>query len=82
MTMNNVISISDLKANPAKAISSAEDLPLAVMSRNKTKAYLLSKDMYEKLIEFIEDYVDLKAVEETDFSDGKDVEDVMKELGL
>ncbi|MBU1322460.1 type II toxin-antitoxin system Phd/YefM family antitoxin, partial [Patescibacteria group bacterium] len=44
------ISVSELKANPAAAINQALDYPLAVLSRSKVKAYLVGKDLFEKLL--------------------------------
>lgn len=76
------ISISKLKQNPAKAISLATDYPVAVSNRNEITAYLLGKDVYEKLIRYVEDYLDEKAIQSTDFTKGKDLEQIVEELGL
>lgn len=76
------ISISQLKTNPASAISIADDYPLAIEKHNKITAYLLGKDLFEDFMEYIENKVDTKAVENTDFSQGRDFEDIAKELGL
>lgn len=78
----NSISISQLKINPSKAISEALDSPIAVENRNKVQAYLLGKDLYEKIVSYIENLTDNKAVEETDFKKGKDFESVAKRLGI
>ena len=78
----NTISISQLKINPSKAINAALDFPLAVENRNKIEAYLLSKDLYEKIVSYIENFIDRKAVEKTDFKKGKDFEIVAKELNI
>lgn len=78
----NSISISQLKLNPSTAISNALDFPLAVESRNEVKAYIMGKDLYEMIVAYMEDASDRKAVEETDFSLGHDLEDVAEELGL
>lgn len=78
----NTISISQLKINPSKAINAALDYPLAVENRNKVEAYLLGKDLYEKIVSYIEGLVDNKAVKETNFNKGKDFDKVVKELGL
>ena len=78
----NTISISQLKINPSKAIGEASDYPIAVENRNKVEAYLLGKDLYEKIVSFIEDSIDKKAVEETDFKKGKDFEKIAKELNI
>lgn len=78
----NTISISQLKINPSKAISKALDFPLAVKNRNKIEAYLLGKDLYEKIVSYIEDFIDRKAVGETDFKKGKDFETVAEGLQI
>lgn len=78
----NTISISQLKINPSKAIEGALDYPVAVENRNKVEAYLLGKDLYEKIVSFIEDYIDRKAINETDFKKGKDFKKVALELNL
>ncbi len=78
----NSISVTQLKINPSKAISKALDFPVAVENRNKVKAYLIGKDLYEKIVSYIEDFIDKKAVEETDFKKGKDFETVAKGLNI
>lgn len=80
-TMDRV-SISQLKMRPSKTISKAFDYPVAVESRNKVKAYLIGKELYEKIVAFIEDYIDKNAVARTDFTKGRDFEEVAKELGI
>lgn len=64
------------------AISRAEDYPLVVRSRNQVKAYLMGKELFEKIIAYLEDYIDKKAVREADFKKGQDFAQVAKELGV
>lgn len=78
----DTISISQLKTNPSKAISCADDYPLMVKNRGVTKAYIVGKELFEKLVSYIENYLDKKAVKETDFREGKDFEQVAKELNI
>ena len=78
----NSISISQLKVNPSKAIQEALDFPLAVENRNKVEAYLVGKDLYDKIVSYIEDFVDRQAVDRTDFRKSKDFETVARELDL
>ncbi|VVA44475.1 Antitoxin [Candidatus Roizmanbacteria bacterium] len=78
----NTISISQLKINPSKAILGALDFPLAVENRNKVEAYLLGKDLYEKIVSFMEDSIDRKTVLETNFKKGNDFEKIAKELNI
>ncbi|MEK9200580.1 MAG: type II toxin-antitoxin system Phd/YefM family antitoxin [Patescibacteria group bacterium] len=79
--MTNV-SISQLKANPAKVIAASLDYPVAIQNRNSTEAYVVGKDLFEKIERYIEDFVDSKIIEKTDFSKRKDLKDVMKDLGI
>lgn len=76
------ISISELKINPSRAIHAAEEYPITVENRGKTEAYLIGKDLYEKLIAYVEDYIDKKAISETDYKKGKDFEKIAKSLGI
>ena len=76
------ISISQLKANPAKAIAEANDYPTSIQSRGTTKAYLIGKDIFEKLILYVENAADNKVINETNFSQGKDFEKIAKELHI
>lgn len=78
----NSISVSELKTNPASAINKASDIPVAIQKRNKTKAYLVGKELFEKIIAYLEELADKSAVEKTDFSKGRDFESVAEELGI
>lgn len=76
------ISISQLKTNPSAVITQSLDYPVAIENRNKVKAYLIGKDLYEKLLSFIEDQIDAQAVRSTKVTGAKSLEDVEKELGI
>lgn len=76
------ISITQLKTNPAKAIADASEYPVAIESRNKVKAYLLGREIYEKLVSFTEDTIDKLEVAKTDFTKGAGFEEVAKKLGI
>ncbi len=76
------ISVSELKTNPAKAILQAIDYPVAIEKRSDIKAYLIGRDLYEKIIAYLEDLVDIEAVRATDFSKGRDFEKVAKRLNI
>ena len=78
----NTITVTKLKTNPSKAIYDASNLPVVIKKRNKITAYLLGKDLYERLISYIENYMDSTVVKNTDFSKGKDFEKVIEELGI
>ena len=76
------ISISQLKVNPSSVIAQAADYPVAVENRNKVQAYLMGKNLYDRLMAFLEDAVDAAAIKRTDFSRGKDFEKVARDLGI
>jgi len=78
----NSISVSELKTNPASAINKAADIPVAIQNRNKTKAYLVGKELFEKIVAYIENYTDRSVIQKTDFSKGRDFERVAEELGI
>ncbi|MFH0762507.1 MAG: hypothetical protein V1925_01285 [Candidatus Omnitrophota bacterium] len=78
----DTVSISQLKTNPTKAISFAEDYPLIVKNRGVTKAYIVGKELFEKLVICLENYLDKKGIEKTDFKKGRDFEEVARELNL
>lgn len=79
--MTNV-SISQLKANPSGIINYASDYPVAIENRNATKAYLIGKDLFEKIVSHLEDFLDKKAIDKEDFKNGTDFEKVAKQLGV
>lgn len=74
--------ISQLKVNPSSIIAQAVDYPVAVANRSKVQAYLIGKNLYEKIIAFIENYADAAVVKRTDFRKGRDFEKVAKDLGI
>ena len=76
------ISISQLKSSPSLAIADAQDYPVAIQNRNNTKAYLVGKSLFEKMIVYLEDAEDKKALKNIDLNDKRDFEDFASELGL
>ena len=86
MNIMDSISISQLKMNPSAAISMADDYPLEVMSRGKSKAYLVGKRLFDRIVEYMEDLEDKKLVDEVikngELGTGTDFEEFAKELGI
>lgn len=76
------VSVSQLKTSPARIIKAAEDYPVAIQSRNKTEAYVIGRVLFDRLEAYIEDFVDGRVVDSTDFSQRRDFEEVAKELGI
>ena len=79
--MNN-INISELKTNPSKAITLAEDFPVGILNRNDIKAYLIGKDLFEQLVNYLKDTIDGTIIRDTDFSKGEDFHSFTKKLGI
>lgn len=50
-----VASISELKSNPMAAIKSAHGKPLAILNRNQPVFYCIPADLYEAMLEVIDD---------------------------
>ncbi|MDQ4422682.1 MAG: type II toxin-antitoxin system Phd/YefM family antitoxin [Thalassolituus sp.] len=57
-------SITELKANPMKVVSSGNGLPIAVLNRNEPAFYCVPAQAYEALMELIDDAELLKVVKE------------------
>lgn len=76
------ISISQLKANPSAVIAQATDYPVVIENRNKVQAYVVGKLLFEKILRFLEEKEDIAAVKSTNFSKGRNFDDVTKELGI
>lgn len=48
-------SITELKKNPSSLIKEACGEPVAILNNNKTTAYLIPAETYEKMLEKLED---------------------------
>ena len=57
-------SISELKANPMKVASSAYGEPVAILNRNEPAFYCVPAEVYEQLMDKIEDLELLQIVHE------------------
>lgn len=79
--MDNV-SISQFKINPAAVLAQAETYPVSITAHNQIKAYVVGRELYEQMVAQFEDQFDRQAIADTDFSKGKDLEILAKELGL
>jgi antitoxin StbD len=49
-------SISELKKNPSALINKAEGEPIAILNHNLPTAYLVPADVFERLMDKLEDY--------------------------
>ena len=50
-----VASVSELKSNPMGTMQSSGGRPLAILNRNQPVFYCVSADLYEVMIEMIDD---------------------------
>lgn len=48
-------SISELKTNPMKIMESGEGEPVAILNRNKPAFYCVPADLYENMLEMLDD---------------------------
>lgn len=55
-------SISELKQNPAALLEDSEGSPIAILNHNKPTAYLIPAEMYEWMVELVDDYQLAKTV--------------------
>jgi antitoxin StbD len=65
------VSITDLKRNPAAVIAEAKARQVAILSRNKPVAYLVSPEVWEFLCELHDDARDADVVRERLAKPGK-----------
>lgn len=52
---DKAISVSELKKNPSAVIGSADGGPVAVLNHNRVMGYLVPAEVYEAMIERLED---------------------------
>lgn len=52
---NYAASITELKRNPAQIINDAGGEPVVILNRNTPTAYLVSPELYEEMLDIIED---------------------------
>lgn len=56
-------SISELKKNPTALLNEADGSAIAILNHNKPAAYLVPAEMYEFLMDMLDDYELSKLVE-------------------
>lgn len=57
-------SVSELKKNPMATVGSGEGYPVAILNRNKPAFYCIPADLYEDILEQLDDQILAKIVEE------------------
>jgi antitoxin StbD len=78
----NTVSISKLKVNPMSVLSNTTDYPVQLQNRNKTVAYVVGKDLFEKMVSYMEEIEDKNAVKNADCRNSTALEDLESELGF
>ena len=68
-------SISELKKNPTALLTQADGEPVTILNRNRPTAYLVPADIYETMLNLLEDYELGQLVRERQ-AEKKDVVDV------
>jgi len=53
---NLSVSVTELKKNPTALLNAANGEPVAILNHNKPAAYLVPADVYEKMLNLIEDF--------------------------
>lgn len=48
-------SITELKVNPMATVSAGEGYPVAILNRNQPAFYCVPADLYEQMLDFIDD---------------------------
>lgn len=56
------VSMTQLRRNPREIVRIAEDMPVAILSRNKPEFYLLSVKVYEELLKSIDDVLLMETI--------------------
>jgi len=64
-------SISELKKSPSSVIEKAGGEAVAILNHNKPSAYLVPSELYEKMMEMIDDAILAKEVRER-LNDGEE----------
>lgn len=68
---NYTASISELKKSPSTVIEEAGGEAVAILNHNKPSAYLVPSELYESMMDIIDDYHLAKAVRER-LNDGEE----------
>jgi len=61
---NYTTSISELKKSPSSIIENANGESIAILNHNRPSAYLVPSEVYEKMIEMLDEYYLMQIVKE------------------
>lgn len=57
-------SVSELKKNPMATVSAGEGYPVAILNRNQPAFYCVPAELYEKMLDALDDHELVKLVNE------------------
>ncbi|MDR6711224.1 antitoxin StbD [Pseudomonas hunanensis] len=52
---NVTVSVSELKKNPTAVMAGAQGMPVAVLNHNRVMGYMVPAELYEAMMEHMED---------------------------
>ena len=78
---NYTTSISELKKSPSSIIENANGQSIAILNHNRASAYLVPSEVYEKMMDMLEEYYLIQEVKERlDYKDSELIEVSLDEL--
>jgi antitoxin StbD len=78
---NYTTSISELKKSPSSVIENANGESIAILNHNKPSAYLVPSDLYENMMEMLDEYYLMQMVKERlDYKESDLIEVSLDEL--
>ncbi len=61
---NYTASVSELKQSPSSVIENAGGESVAILNHNKPSAYLVPRELYEEMMEMLDEYALIQTVKE------------------
>jgi antitoxin StbD len=78
---NYTTSISELKKSPSSVIENANGESIAILNHNRPSAYLVPSEVYEKMMEMLDEYYLIQKVKERlDYKESDLIEVSLDEL--
>ena len=78
---NYTTSISELKKSPSSIIENANGQSIAILNHNRPSAYLVPSEVYEKMMDMLDEYYLIQEVKERlDYNDSELIEVSLDEL--
>ena len=78
---NYTASISELKKSPSSIIENANGQSIAILNHNRVSAYLVPSEVYEKMMDMLDEYYLIQEVKERlNYKDNELIEVSLDEL--